>query len=126
MKKILVIEDDAELRPIVCEMLRAENFDVIDVEDGQRGVQLVQTLSPDLVICDILMPELNGYEVLKALRKEQTTATIPFIFLTAKVEKSDLRQAMELGADDYLTKPFTKDELIGAVTARSKKKSTRK
>lgn len=118
MSKILVIEDELTVREIICEILIAEKFDVFSAEDGYSGVQLAQEKSPDLILCDIMMPVLNGYEVLSELRKQQTTAVTPFIFITAKASNLDLRQGMALGADDYITKPFTKDDLLGAVLAR--------
>lgn len=118
MTKILVIEDELTVREIICEILIAEKFDVFSAEDGYSGVQLAQEKSPDLILCDIMMPVLNGYEVLSELRKQQITAVTPFIFITAKASNLDLRQGMALGADDYITKPFTKDDLLGAVLAR--------
>lgn len=123
MTKILVIEDELAVREIIVEMLCAEKFDVIHAADGQAGVQLAQAHSPDLIICDIMMPNLDGYGVLTALRQQTSTAIIPFIFLTAKISKEDSRQGMELGADDYLTKPFTRDELLQAVRVRFDKQA---
>jgi len=124
MTKILVIEDEEAVRDIISEMLIAENFDVVCAENGEIGVQLAQVNSPDLIICDIMMPTLDGYGVLTTLRKNITIATIPFIFVTAKASRLDLREGMQLGADDYLTKPFTRDELLGAVMARLGKQRT--
>ena len=121
MTKILVIEDQEDIREIICEILMAEDFEVIDAGDGDIGVKLARTEIPDLIICDIMMPKLDGYGVLKELRKNPHTDTIPFIFLTAKASKFDLRQGMQLGADDYLSKPFSREELLGAITARQKK-----
>ncbi|MGB7519636.1 MAG: response regulator [Spirulinaceae cyanobacterium] len=121
MTKILVIEDQEDIREIVCEILMAEDFEVIDAENGEVGVNLARTEVPDLIICDIMMPKLDGYGVLQELRKNPSTNTVPFIFLTAKASKSDLRQGMQLGADDYLSKPFSREELLGAITARQKK-----
>jgi two-component system, sensor histidine kinase and response regulator len=118
MTKILVIEDDNDLRNIICEMLGAENFSVIEAEDGDIGVQLAKEELPDLVICDIMLPTIDGYGVLYHLREVPSLQTVPFIFLSAKAAKADTRLGMELGADDYLTKPFTRDELLGAVTTR--------
>ena len=123
MNKILVIEDEESLRENLLERLTAENFDTISAENGLDGVLLAREHRPDLIICDVMMPELDGYGVLSLLRGDQITATIPFIFLTAKADKVDLRQGMELGADDYLTKPFTKAELLGAIAARLKNKA---
>ncbi|NEO89759.1 MAG: hybrid sensor histidine kinase/response regulator [Moorea sp. SIO3G5] len=118
MSKILVIEDEEDIRTIVVEILRAENFDVIEAENGEIGVELAKNELPNLIICDIKMPKLDGYGVMIQLRENPSTQTIPLIFITAKSLKSDLRMGMELGADDYLTKPFTRDELLGAVTTR--------
>jgi signal transduction histidine kinase len=121
MKRILVIEDERAVRLNILKMLRSEGFEVLDAENGAIGVELAQSHLPDLVICDILMPELDGYGVLTTLRQNSTTASVPFIFLTARVDRSDLRLGMNLGADDYLTKPFTRAELLGAITSRLKK-----
>ena len=121
MNKILVIEDEEPVLAGMSALLTAENFDVIAAENGKVGVKLAIKNQPELIICDVTMPELDGYGVLRELRQNPATAMIPFIFLTAKSTKSDLRQGMELGADDYLTKPFTRDELLGAIAARFKK-----
>lgn len=113
--KILVIEDAHALRKDILEMLSFENYDVRGAENGLLGVQAAREYRPDLIICDIMMPELDGYGVLAELQKDKTQATTPFIFLTARTDKGDVRQGMELGANDYLTKPFTATELINAV-----------
>ncbi|NEP02734.1 MAG: response regulator [Symploca sp. SIO2E9] len=118
MKKILVIEDELTVREGIIEMLTAENFEVIGAENGHLGVELAQKEIPALIICDIMMPLLNGYEVLIALRKNPHTAIIPLIFVTAKISQEDRRQGMELGADDYLTKPFTIDSLMRTVSTQ--------
>lgn len=118
MQKILVIEDEAAVRANILELLEAEDFDALVAENGTIGVQLAQQHRPDLIICDIRMPELDGYEVLALLRQNPLTATIPFIFLTAYSDKADLRRGMELGADDYLTKPCTPVELLQAIASR--------
>jgi diguanylate cyclase (GGDEF)-like protein len=118
MNKILVIEDEAHVREIVVEILTAEDFTVIEANNGQVGVSLATQELPDLIICDVMMPALDGYGTIAELRKNPITQTIPVIFLTAKATKGDMRQGMNLGADDYLTKPFTRDELMDAVTAR--------
>nr|WP_290223933.1 GGDEF domain-containing response regulator [Trichocoleus desertorum] len=123
MTKILVIEDDQPVRENIVELLEVEEFDVIGAENGLLGVQLAQKHLPDLVLCDVMMPELDGYGVLTALRADPSTAAIPFIFLTAKADKTDLRQGMNLGADDYLTKPCTADELLEAIAARLQKQA---
>ena len=117
MTKILVIEDELAIREIIWEILSGE-FDVFNAEDGQVGLQLAQDKAPDLILCDIIMPVLSGYEVLSELRKNITTAATPFIFITAKASNLDFRQAMALGADDYITKPFTREDLLGAIAAR--------
>lgn len=121
MKKILVIEDDLHVQDNIYDILSLEDFYTITASDGVTGLMLAKEEKPDLIICDImmpLMPNMDGYEVLKALRCDSETATIPFIFLTAKVERADLRYGMALGADDYLTKPFTPEELRQAIAAR--------
>ncbi|MBO3458097.1 response regulator [Aetokthonos hydrillicola Thurmond2011] len=123
MYQILVIEDETSIRQNLLDLLALEDFKVISAENGQIGLQLAQQTIPDLIICDVMMPELDGHNVLKILRQEPTTATIPFIFLTAKSDKTDFRQGMELGADDYLTKPFTRAELLTAITSRLEKQA---
>ena len=123
MARILVIEDEEYVRDIICEMLSAENFEVIESANGKIGVQLAEEKLPDLIICDVMMPELDGYGVLEKLKKNKYTQTIPFIFLTAKAAKKDLRQGMNEGADDYITKPFTRDSLLKTVTVRLEKKA---
>ncbi|GAB4181620.1 MAG: hypothetical protein Fur006_16820 [Coleofasciculaceae cyanobacterium] len=123
MTKILVIEDEEFVRENLLELLDAEDFDVIDAENGQIGIELAKGMIPDLILCDVTMPGLDGYGVLTALRQDALTASIPFIFLTAKAAKADFRQGMELGADDYITKPFTRAELLGAIASRLKKQA---
>ena len=122
MKTILVIEDEREVRENVAEILKLEDFNVITAEDGSIGVQLARKYRPDLILCDIMMPHLDGYGAIAALRQQETTATIPLIFLTAKAERRDLRRGMELGAHDYLTKPFTPKELRNAVVTQLQKR----
>lgn len=121
MTKILVIEDEAGIRMTLSLMLKAEGYDVKSAENGRKGIEAARERPPDLILCDINMPEMDGFQVLEQLRKEPTLAAIPFIFLTARIDRSDLRRGMNLGADDYLTKPFTRDELIETVTARIRK-----
>jgi CRP-like cAMP-binding protein len=121
MKKILLIEDNLEVRENTGEILTLANYEVITAENGKIGVELAQQHLPDLIICDIMMPELDGYGVLHILHKKEDTAGIPFIFLTAKTEKVDIRKGMNLGADDYLTKPFDDTDLLNAVEARLRK-----
>lgn len=115
---ILVIEDEPIVRANILALLRAEGFHTIGAENGQIGVQLAQDHLPDLIICDVMMPELDGFDVLQILRQTVTTKMIPFIFLSARSERHDVRQGMSLGADDYLTKPFTRAELLQAITVR--------
>lgn len=121
MKKILLIEDDRAVRENTAEILELAHFEVATAENGKKGLQRLSEFSPDLIVCDIMMPELDGYGVLHILSKEPATAAIPFIFLTAKAEKSEMRKGMELGADDYVTKPFEETELLNAIEARFKK-----
>lgn len=118
MKRILVIEDQPAMRRNIQTILEMEGFNVVVAENGRKGVAAAQSSPPDLILCDVMMPELDGYGVLAALRENDSTATIPFIFLTAKGEKTDLRTGMNLGADDYLAKPVSSEELIAAVQAR--------
>lgn len=118
MKKLLVIEDEPEVRANIIELLEAEDFQVVGAENGFIGAIWAQEHVPDLIVCDVRMPELDGYDVLTALREDPLTATIPFIFLTANADRADMRRGMELGADDYLTKPFTRAELLGAIASR--------
>lgn len=121
MKKILVIDDDHVIRKNILKILKAESFEVIGAENGMQGLSLAMSNLPDVILCDVIMPELNGYGVLMALRANPATATVPFVFLTGKTDRAEMRQGMELGADDYLTKPFTKAELVGAIAIRLKK-----
>lgn len=120
-KKILLIEDNPEMRDNTAEILELANFDVVTAQNGKEGVKLAQQVQPDLIICDIMMPELDGYGVLHMLSKDTQTGNIPFIFLTAKAEKGDYRKGMTMGADDYLTKPYDDIELLSAIDTRLKK-----
>lgn len=122
MKRILVIEDEPEMRRNLSTILKLEKFDVLTAEDGRAGLDLALQSRPDLILCDVMMPELDGYGVLQGLRAESATVRVPFIFLTAKGEKADLRSGMDLGADDYLTKPVGRAELINAINARLKRR----
>ena len=117
-KKILVIEDEPAVLANIQTILREEGFSVLLAHGGKEGVRLAQSQKPDLIICDIMMPGFNGYDVLETLSKDQVTRIIPFIFLTAKVEREDVRRGMELGADDYITKPFSMNTLLKAVDSR--------
>ena len=116
--KILVIEDEPEMRRNISTILRLEKFHPLTAENGRIGLELAKQELPDLILCDVMMPELDGHGVLQELRRDAETAAIPFIFLTAKGEKEDLRSGMNLGADDYLTKPVPKAELLKAIAAR--------
>ena len=121
MKTILLIEDNDEMRENTAEILELSNYQVLTAANGKIGVELAQKNKPDLIVCDVMMPVLDGYGVLHMLGKNNETAGIPFIFLTAKAERSDMRKGMEMGADDYLTKPFDDMELLKAVESRIKK-----
>lgn len=120
-KTILVIEDNDEMRDNICELLELSNYHVHDAGNGKDGVKEALSVKPDIIVCDIMMPGLDGYEVLYMLSKNPETASIPFIFLTAKAEKEDFRKGMDLGADDYLTKPFEEIDLLSAIERRLKK-----
>jgi EAL domain-containing protein (putative c-di-GMP-specific phosphodiesterase class I)/DNA-binding NarL/FixJ family response regulator len=126
MPKILIIEDEESVRENLLDLLEAEDFEAIAAANGRIGVHLAISEVPDLILCDIIMPEMDGLGVLTALRQDPMTATIPFIFLTAKSTKSDFRQGMNMGADDYITKPFTRAELLNAIMNRLEKYATLK
>jgi len=115
MTKILVIEDEETVRENILELLDAEGFEALAAENGRIGLELAKRYLPDLILCDVRMPELDGYGVLMALRSEVTTREIPFLFLTAKAAKTDLSYGLELGATAYITKPFTLSELLDAI-----------
>lgn len=125
MKRILLIEDNLDVRETTTEILELAGYHVITASNGKTGVELAQKEKPDLIICDIMMPELDGYGVLHILNKNTETSGIPFIFLTAKTEKTDIRKGMNLGADDYLTKPFNDTDLLNAIEARFQRFSIR-
>src|SRR5262245_2165730 len=118
MKKILIIEDEPEMRRNLATLLRYHEYEPIVAENGRTGVALARREKPDLVLCDVMMPELDGHGVLQALQQDADLALVPFIFLTAKGEKGDLRSGMNLGADDYLTKPVANADLVRAIEAR--------
>lgn len=118
MKKILVIEDHENLRKEVCDWFIFEGFEVYQASDGISGTAVAMQKIPDLILCDIMMPGSNGHEVLQALKNNPSTSMIPFIFMTALAERSQVRSGMEGGADDYITKPFTREELLQAVGTR--------
>lgn len=121
MFKILVIEDEEPIRENVTEFLISEQFEACGAGNGKTGIALAHQYQPNLILCDIMMQDLDGYTVLNELQKQSETAKIPFIFLPAKSERDDLRLGMELGADDYLIKPFTPTQLLSAIRARLKK-----
>ena len=121
MKKILIIEDNFEVRENLAEILELSNYKAITAENGKIGVQKALSDTPDLILCDVMMPELDGYGVLNILGKKPKTAEIPFIFLTAKTEREDFRKGMNLGADDYVTKPFDQSDLLDIIETRLKK-----
>lgn len=121
MSKILLIEDNQDVRENTAEILELARYEVTTAENGKQGVEVALQEKPDLIICDIMMPVLDGYGVLHLLSKNKDTSSIPFIFLTAKSEKSDYRKGMELGADDYITKPFDETQLLNAIEVRLRK-----
>jgi len=118
MKKILLIEDDVVLRENTAELLELSNYNVVTAANGKLGVERAIDELPDIIVCDIMMPELDGYGVLEVLSKNEKTQYIPFIFLSAKTERKDVRKGMDLGADDYITKPFQEEELTSAIESR--------
>lgn len=124
MIQILIIEDEEAIRENILELLEAENFIAFGAANGKAGIKLALEKIPDLILCDVMMPEIDGYGVLKALRSEPIAATIPVIFLTAKADKTDVRLGMELGADDYITKPCTPQELLKAIEIRLERQKT--
>lgn len=117
-KKLLLIEDDTALRENTAELLELQGYDIITAADGKAGIAMAQSNDPDLIVCDIMMPEADGYEVLQTLADDPKTRQIPFIFLSAKTEHKEVRKGMDLGADDYLTKPFEEEELVSAIESR--------
>ncbi|MBZ9785860.1 response regulator [Psychroflexus sp. CAK57W] len=117
-KKILLIEDDKTVRENTAELLELSNYQVETASNGKIGVKKAPVFFPDVIVCDIMMPEMDGYEVLDRLSKNETLKKVPFIFLSAKTDHKDVRKGMNLGADDYLTKPFEEDELIDAIESR--------
>ena len=118
MKKVLFIEDDTVVRENTAELLELADYEVVTASNGKTGVAVAKAELPDIIICDIMMPEMDGYGVLQTLAKDPKTQRIPFIFLSAKTEHKDIRKGMQLGADDYLTKPFEEEELISAIESR--------
>ncbi len=126
MKKILLIEDNKDVRENTLEILQLSGYDAVAAENGKSGVELAMQYNPDLILCDIMMPGLDGYGVLHILNQRPETASIPFIFLTAKSEKSDVRIGMNQGADDYITKPFEETDLLKTIQARLKRSENTK
>lgn len=118
MKKILIIEDEPETRENLILMLEMEGFKPLSAANGREGVKLAKSKQPDVILCDVSMPEMDGHGVLEALRADETTVSIPFIFLTARGDKKDVRTGMNLGADDYLTKPASAEEVLAAIRSR--------
>src|SRR5204863_160316 len=123
MARILVIEDEAPIRGNLARFVKLEGHDAIEAADGRAGLETAISEQPDLIFCDVMMPEMSGHELVKALRANIHTAHIPIVLLTAKADRSDVRQGMNLGADDYLTKPFQRDELLACVQAQLDKAS---
>ncbi|WP_299396897.1 response regulator [uncultured Gelidibacter sp.] len=121
MKRLLLIEDDTVLRENTAELLELSDFQVMTAPNGKIGMHLAKEHLPDLIVCDIMMPEMDGYAVLEALSNDANTKHIPFIYLSAKTERHDVRRGMNLGADDYITKPFSEEELISAIESRLSK-----
>jgi CRP-like cAMP-binding protein len=124
MRKLLVIDDHDDIRENIAEILTLSGYEVFTAPNGKKGVETAFKEKPELIICDIMMPELDGYGVLHLLRKNEETVDTPFIFLTAKIERADFRKGMEMGADDYITKPFDDIELLNAIEIRLKKQDT--
>ncbi|NEQ28806.1 MAG: response regulator [Microcoleus sp. SIO2G3] len=118
MKKILVVEDELFIRENLIELLEIEGFCCFGAENGEVGVQLAKEHQPDLILCDVMMPELDGYGVLEALRQDSTTAAIPFMFLTASADRTNLQKIRELGFNEYILKPFHVDKFLTTVTTR--------
>lgn len=125
MTRILVIEDEPSVRSNILDLLDAEGFDVVSAENGLLGTLWALENLPDLIICDVMMPEVDGYDVVEKLRQDPVAAKIPLIFLTALSDRASIRQGMNLGADDYITKPFTRSELLEAIASRLARRATR-
>src|SRR5215469_6915204 len=121
MRRLLVIDDHDDIRENIAEILTLAGYEVFTAGNGKRGVETALREHPELIICDIMMPELDGYGVLHLLRKNESTVNTPFIFLTARTERTDFRKGMEMGADDYITKPFDDIELLNAIEIRLRK-----
>lgn len=122
MPKILAIEDNEAVREELADILRFEGYEVVEAENGRHGLEMLREAKPDLILCDLMMPEMDGYEMLRHVRADARLATMPFVCLTARAERADMRRAMETGADDYVIKPFTAEELVAAVRAGLEKR----
>lgn len=120
--QLLLIEDDLQIRNNLTELLTLQGYEVEAASNGHEGLERAQSNRPDLILCDVMMPQIDGYQVLEAIRIDRSLSAIPFIFLTAKADSTDVRLGMNLGADDYLTKPFTSDDLISAIESRLKQR----
>lgn len=118
MKTVLLIEDDLALRENTAELLELSNYSILTAPNGKVGIELAKEKKPDIIVCDIMMPEVDGYGVLEKLSDDEATKHIPFIFLSAKTEHKEIRKGMDLGADDYLTKPFEEEDLVSAIESR--------
>lgn len=118
MTKILLVEDDADVRQNIYDLLEAESFDVRIAKNGKEGLIVAYEVVPDLIVCDVMMPEMDGHAFFRKLSEDQRMSHIPFIFLTAKADPADVREAMDMGVDDYLTKPFTREALLHAIEVR--------
>ncbi|MGQ4646553.1 response regulator [Lyngbya aestuarii] len=125
MRKILIIEDEIFIRDNLIELLEIEGFDAFGAENGQFGVNLAQEHRPDLILCDVMMPDLDGFGVLEILRDNPLTARIPFMFLTASADRKNLRRFREVGINDYVLKPFNVDHFLALVTARLEESTAR-
>lgn len=123
MEKILVIEDESAVRDNIAEILELAQYEVITAVDGVKGLELIRQQTPDLIICDVMMPQMDGFEVLETLQSDPDLAAIPLILLTAMADLQNLREGMDLGADDYLTKPFDLNELLISVSSRLRKRN---
>ena len=124
LKRILIIEDEAEIKKDLVRTLSLSNYETLDANNGMAGLELAKKYKPDLIISDIMMPRMDGYQLLRELQKHPSTATIPFLFLSAKTDKRDIRAGMKLGADDFITKPYDINELLEAISIRLKKQET--
>lgn len=121
MKKILVIEDEIFIRENLIELLEIEGFEAEGAENGNLGVELARAYQPDLILCDVMMPELDGYGVLTTLRQDSATAAIPFMFLTASADRTNLQKIREMGISEYILKPFNIDQFLAAIASRLEK-----